>query len=259
MDIVAYGEYYNKAMQGIVDMLMEIGDPMACFKKRTYPDAFQTYIHKYAAVTDAIEKVYQEEEQPQKWLEKLADRLVSSAERVLNDIPKKNKRGDQLINFNMCMAVYVIPALLEYKGQAMEPLTDLIVEKWNSTLKASIGKANYERIEAGFHRKLCYLTTAVCESQGKADDCYELEALRAYRDDYLLSSEEGKAIVEEYYNIAPTIVNRIGREEKAAEIYEEIYKAYISPCVKLIEAGEQEACKEQYMNMVYELKGRYMA
>lgn len=259
MDIVAYGEYYNKAMQGIVDMLLDIGNPMASFKRNAYPDAFQVYVHKYADVVDAIEKVYQEEENPQQWLEKLASRLVDTVERELNDIPKKNKRSDQLINYNMSMAIYVLPSILEYKGQSVEPLTDLLVEKWNVTFKTSIGKATYDKIEKGFHRKLCYITTAACESQGKEDNCYELELLRAYRDEYLLSTEEGQAIVKEYYNIAPTIVNRIGRSKNSNEIYEEIWKTYLSPCVRLIEAGEQEACKEQYMDMVYELKGRYMA
>ena len=39
----------------------------------------------------------------------------------------------------------------------------------------------------------------------------------------------------------------------------EIWKNYLAPCVGLIEAGRPEACQEQYMAMVYELKGRYMA
>lgn len=259
MDIVAYGEYYNLAMQGITDMLMEEENPLAAFKKDKYPAAFQDYVHKYAEVLDAIEKVYQEEENPQQWLEKLSDRLVNEAKGQLDLIPKKSKRTDQLINYNMILAIYVFPAILECKGQSAEPLSDLIVEKWNKEFKTSVGSATYEKIEAGFHRKLCYITTAVCESLGKEDNCYELELLRDYRDSYLLSSGEGKALVDEYYDIAPTIVNRISRSEHADEVYEEIWKNYLSPCVQLIESGQKEDCREKYMNMVYELKGRYMA
>ena len=33
MDLVAYGESYNQAMQGIEDMLLTEGNPMASFKK----------------------------------------------------------------------------------------------------------------------------------------------------------------------------------------------------------------------------------
>ena len=35
----------------------------------------------------------------------------------------------------------------------------------------------------------CYITTAVCRSMDKADNCYELTTLREYRDGYLLRSE----------------------------------------------------------------------
>ena len=259
MDIIAYGEYYNRAMQGITEMVLQQANPMSSFKRDSYPAAFETYMHKYMSVIDAIEKVYQEEENPQKWLDKLTERLIGEVKKELDAIPKKNKRNDQLLSYNMILAIYVFPAILEQKGQSAEPLTDQIVEEWNKTFKTTIGKATYEKIEQGFHRKLCYITTAVCESQGKPDDCYELETLRGYRDTYLLSTEDGRKLVNEYYNIAPTIVNRISKCENSGELYEEICKDYISPCIRMIEAGELEACKEKYMDMVYELKGRYMA
>lgn len=259
MDVVAYGEYYNRAMQGIEDMLLLAGNPMAFFKKDKYPEGFQSYLRQYIEVIDAIEKVYQEEADPSAWLDKLADRLVSGAKRELDGIQKKGKRTEKMTDFNMTLAIYLLPAILEQKGQAAEPLTDRIVEKWNVAFQTSVGKASYDKIEGGFHRKLCYITTAVCESQGKPDDCYELELLRAYRDGYLLSTEEGKKLVKEYYNIAPTIVNRIGRMEDSKAVYEEIWSAYLSPCIRLIEEGKKEECKAQYMKMVYTLKGRYMA
>ena len=63
MDIVAYGEYYNKAMQGITDMLLEAGNPLASFKKDRYPEAFQAYLRKHLEVLDAVEQVYQAEEE----------------------------------------------------------------------------------------------------------------------------------------------------------------------------------------------------
>ncbi len=259
MDIVAYGERYNQAMQGIEDMLLQAGNPLDSFKRDKYPEGFQAYLRRNLDVIDAIEQVYTYEDgQDQEWLEKLADHLVAAAGRELDGIQKKGKRNEKLIDFNMILAVFVFPAILEKKGQSAEPLTDLIVEKWNSAFKTSIGKANYEKIESGFHRKFCYITTAVCESQGKPDDCYELNLLRDYRDRYLMATEEGAALVKEYYDIAPTIVNRIGRCKDAGRIYERIWKDYLVPCVRLIETGDREGCKKKYMDMVYDLKGRYM-
>ena len=259
MDIIEYGETYNRAMQGIEDMLFGEDNPMDAFKRDLYPEAFQAYLRKYLDVINAIERIYQEEEDKEAWLDKLATRLVDAASQALQAIPKKSKRNDQLINYNMILAVYVFPALLEQKGESAEALTDLLVEKWNKAFKTSVGKASYEKIESGFHRKWCYITTAVCESRGRPDDCYELELFRSYRDEYLLSTAEGTALVDEYYDIAPTIVNRIGRLPNSREIYDGIWDNYLSGCVRLIEKGENEACRDLYKDMVYDLKERYMA
>ena len=40
MDIVAYGETYNRAMQGIEDMLLKEENPMASFKKERLSGSF---------------------------------------------------------------------------------------------------------------------------------------------------------------------------------------------------------------------------
>lgn len=259
MDVVAYGDAYNQAMQGLEDMLFELENPMAQFKKSSYPSMFQTYFHKHEHVVAAIENVYQMEEEPDGWCGKLATRLADLAQEHLNSIPKKSRREDQLLNFNMILVTYLFPAILEYKGRSAEPVTDAMVKVWNDRFKTTIGKASYEKIEEGFHRKFCYITTAVCESLGKPDDCYELELLRHYRDTYLLTTKEGRALVEEYYNIAPTIVTRINKQADASSVYEKIWNTYLEPCIRYIEQEKQADCQHCYMDMVQELKGRYIA
>ena len=46
MDLVAYGEAHNKAMQGIEYMLFQVKNPMGHFKKSTYPEQFEDYYRK---------------------------------------------------------------------------------------------------------------------------------------------------------------------------------------------------------------------
>ena len=104
----------------------------------------------------------------------------------------------------------------------------------------------------------CYITTAVCRSLDKPDDCCELTALRKYRDEYLLMSDGGRKLVEEYYNIAPTIVKRINKEKDAGEIYRGIWQDYLSPCIRLIEEDRNEECREVYSRMVRRLESDYM-
>ena len=260
MDLVAYGESYNQAMQGIEDMLLKEDNPMKTFKRDVYPEAFQAYLRRNLDTINAIERVYQQEENPEAWLTRLSDHLIDCVQSELDGITKKGKKSEQQINYNMILAVYVFPALLEQKNnQSAEPLADVLMTRWNETFKTSVGKADYEKIEQGFHRKFCYITTAACESQGKADNCYELELLRSYRDNYLLQSEEGGAMVKEYYNIAPTIVNRIARQENAGAVYDELWNSYLMDCVHKIENGENEACRERYAEIVSDRKSRYMS
>lgn len=259
MELTAYEEAHNRAMQGIEEMLFEVENPMGHFKKAVYTGQFESYCRKYADVIEAVEAAWQTEEQPQEWCRKLAGHLAQEASKRLDAIQRKGQRSDALLGYNMVLAVYLLPAFLEARGRSTEEVTDAIVEAWNKQFRTTVGKASYEKIVGGFQKKLCYITTAVCGSLGKEDGCYELELLRGYRDGYLMASEDGKALVDEYYNIAPTIVSRINREACAAKVYREIWDTYLKPCIRYIEEKKLEDCKACYMDMVMDLKGRYIA
>ncbi len=104
----------------------------------------------------------------------------------------------------------------------------------------------------------CFITTAICEHIGKPDDCYELEVLREFRDSWLLKQVDGEQLVDEYYRIAPHIVERIKASGEADEVYSDLLERYIEPCVRLIEAEKQEQCCALYQTMVDEMKSRYL-
>ncbi len=104
----------------------------------------------------------------------------------------------------------------------------------------------------------CFITTAVCESFGKPDDCYELTAFRNFRDNWLANESDGKSLIAEYYSIAPKIVAKINMCLDAAEIYCGIWENYLKPCLKFIESGEYIQCKFKYIEMVMYLKNLYM-
>ena len=259
MDAAAYEESRNQALEGLKDMLFGVENPMAQFKRASYPDLFQSYYQKHEPAIGAMENVYQSGEDQEAWCQELAGRLADLAEGPLQAIEKKSRREDQQLNFNMVLATYLFPAILEYRGRCSKPVTDAMAGEWNKRFKANVGTATYEKIEEGFHRKFCYITTAVCQSLGKEDDCYELELLRRYRDTYLMATREGKALVEEYYDIAPTIVTRINRQEDSSCIYRDIWNLYLEPCIRYIEKQQLKDCQRCYMDMVLELKGRYIA
>lgn len=103
----------------------------------------------------------------------------------------------------------------------------------------------------------CFVTTAVCDSFGKADDCYELTAFRKFRDGWLSVQPDGKSLIAEYYAIAPRIVANINRLTDAAQIYKSIWQKYLEPCLRFIERGDNLSCKNKYIDMIRELKRIY--
>ena len=104
----------------------------------------------------------------------------------------------------------------------------------------------------------CFITTAVCDSFGKADDCYELTAFRNFRDNWLALQNDGKNLIAEYYNIAPKIVEKINGLNNAAQIYKNIWEKYLAACLNFIEKGDNLSCKNTYIDMVKNLKKKFL-
>jgi hypothetical protein len=125
---------------------------------------------------------------------------------------------------------------------------------WADKFIAEIEEEN-KRIETTSKKQSgCFITTAVCVMQNKPDDCYELTAFRTFRDNWLAQMPEGQTAIQEYYDVAPRIVERINKHKNKREIYDGIYKKYLLPCLSLIEAGDNQACFEKYKEMVDKLR-----
>lgn len=105
----------------------------------------------------------------------------------------------------------------------------------------------------------CFITTACVEARGVADDCYELNILREFRDNYLKNRANGMKDIAEYYRIAPRIVESINNTSAASEIWDAIYRDMISPCVSLVAAHRYEDAYERYKSFVLKLRSKYIA
>lgn len=103
----------------------------------------------------------------------------------------------------------------------------------------------------------CFITTAVCLSLGKSDDCEELTVMRAFRDEWLRKQPDGEALIADYYDIAPGIVEKIDKQADRKSIYESIYRDYIEPCVNYAKAKRFSESGKVYVNMVGLLKEKY--
>lgn len=104
----------------------------------------------------------------------------------------------------------------------------------------------------------CFVTTAVCDSFGKPDDCEELTTFRKFRDCWLMNQPDGKNLIAEYYSIAPRIVDKINCLPNAAQIYKSIWEKYLEPCLRFIKSNDNLSCKNKYVEMIRELKKAYV-
>ena len=101
----------------------------------------------------------------------------------------------------------------------------------------------------------CFLTTAVAERRGEPDDGPALTALRAFRDGYMMRTPERRALVAEYYQIAPKLVAAIPRGDSA---WERIAGA-VDAAVDAIAAGADDRAFGIYAALVGRLKADWGA
>ncbi len=249
---------YLTGIEGMPKLLLELENPLQSFHKKTYEDSFKRAYERNLPTLDAVESGYNLVIDKDQFLTNMAEALAKAAKSEVDKIEKRGKRDQQLVDYNMAMAVYVLPMILEYKGNSTKPLCEKVLAAWKKEFpKSNIQAAEYEVILSGFHKKFCYITTAVCETFHKPDDCYELTLLRGYRDSYLMAQPEGEEMIREYYDVAPSIVKHINKRKDRAEIYRGVWDEYLAPCIQMIEEGENEACQKLYRDMVYTLKERY--
>lgn len=231
------------------------------FKKKLYKEAIEDARKKHAGMINMMVGCFEEcaqEDRPQ-LVEELADVIPEYACGKMQSV-KKLSRESYAMDYNLNMAAFVVPVLNYNRNEHCVAVTKRMVELWNqrkvNSLKLS--HSTYEEIAGGFERKLCYITTAVCRSQGKPDDCYELRAFRDFRDGYLMRSGDGRRLVEEYYDIAPGIVMLINMEKHPDKTYEGIYEKHLMPCLRFIEEGRRNDCRNRYISMVRELEEKYL-
>lgn len=118
----------------------------------------------------------------------------------------------------------------------------------------SDGAWRKKRSDAGETKKKsgCFLTTAAVQFKGLPDDCHELEVMRQFRDTFLLSTAEGRQLVERYYASAPTIAARLTGRADLEPVWD-----VISTCVALIEAGKHSQAVLEYQAMFMDLERRF--
>lgn len=102
----------------------------------------------------------------------------------------------------------------------------------------------------------CYLTTAMCDILHKPDDCFELEALRGFRENYLRRTSQGVELLKEYDEIGPRIASKLLAANHREEIAKTMLADFILLAIEKIQQEKNEEAVIIYQNMVTWLRER---
>lgn len=103
----------------------------------------------------------------------------------------------------------------------------------------------------------CYLTTAMCEVLGFDDHCEILETLRNYRDEYMMNTDFGLALLHDYNTVGPKIADKIHEDEEQVNIAITMLNSYIKPAIAFINKNDNETALMVYETMTLDLMDYY--
>lgn len=252
---------YKESLEKIPQLLSDIEAMLPRFSINKYSDCFNDYERKSTPLLLPAEQYASLSEENCKLVaEELADTIVKTiTERIMSKSNKKVPKSTQIDQYRFFFTVYLVPMVRHLNYEISEPFADALIDTWIKAYpKFPFQKSEYERLVSGFKRKgLCFITTAVCDTLQKDDDCYELMAFRRFRDTYMLLEPQRRELVEEYYKVAPAIVTSINMDPCAEQTYQKIWVNYLQPCLKSLEEEKYEVCEKQYTQMVEKLKSKY--
>ncbi|MEM6908687.1 MAG: CFI-box-CTERM domain-containing protein [Pseudomonadota bacterium] len=93
----------------------------------------------------------------------------------------------------------------------------------------------------------CFLTTAAVDQIGLDDDCWELETLRRFRDDWLVHQPGGAEDIQTYYEQAPYIAEQL--RAQPAELLK-LYWLFIVPSALAAQFGFKRTARRLYTRMM---------
>lgn len=251
---------YEEALEKI-DLLVKDYDRIITYFTRTN---YSTSFENYGRTTDEL--LLSVEQYATSFgvdldhvIHEVAGKLISFIDTDINQskgMLSGSSKAKAIDQYRFFITVYLIPRIRSRMLTISEPLSDSIISEWGMRYpKYEFKKASYEEILKGFERKgFCFITSAVCDTMNKPDDCYELTAFRAFRDTYMQQTQERLKLVSQYYELAPIIVTYINYCTDRNRIYDTLWKQYLKRCLKAIEAKKYDICEKYYTKMIYELK-----
>lgn len=195
-------------------------------------------------------------------MEQICRELVDDLEAYMTADPRWKRRGARSKVFwevKVVLAIFLMPLVRKLGLTCAEDFRTGVHREWLARWPQERWEpGDYDTLAAGYsRRKLCFITTATCRHEGRADDCAELRAFRAFRDGWLTAQGE-TALIERYYAVAPGIVTCIDHCDDADARYAEIRSRWLEPCYQALQENRPKDCRTTYVDMVQTLEQRYL-
>lgn len=127
---------------------------------------------------------------------------------------------------------------------------------WATDRKETLAQS-FESQECTPPPQACFLTTACCEVLGLGDNCFELAALRHYRDRVLVNLPGGEAAIASYYLVAPAILARLPQHERVRRL-SSLYARFILPSAIAAWLGLNGLAFRLYARMMRDLAREFV-
>lgn len=244
--VTRYGDYYKK------------------ITRKEFPDAFAVYEAQNADILRRMDDCAAAcPEGIAACMQEVCAELLDAIEAHLKENKawnRKSARERLFFETKVILAIFLTPLAQKLKLACAKDFRSELNRQWLARYpKENWTPGDYQTISDGFRkRKFCFITTAVCQFEGRPDDCTELTALRAFRDGWLSESEGGAELIEQYYALAPSIVACIDYCDDPVGRYAELRTRWLTPCLQAVSDGRSEDCRAIYTDMVRTLQARYL-
>lgn len=250
----------DEAVDALTPKTVDLGNARDAFSRKKYPESFNAYYLELQKSLIILDRAYGAcTGDKGELVKEYAEALANKIKKDVNITEFKQLKNTDFEKVVFLYVAFAVPAILKFNAEYSDELADDFLLTWNrENKKRKLGKATFEMLNEGFKKKWCFITTAVCGTLKKPDDCVELTSFRNFRDNYLSNQPGGKEQIQEYYIIAPLIVNAINTSGEKDKIYKEIWSNRLSKCLEYYKQGEYEKCREEYADMVSFLREKWL-
>ena len=243
----------------LLDTVKNYPDYYKKLDKKFIFDAFELYEFSNAETLRALDACVAAE--PSR-MGRICTEFVDDLETYMSADPRwkrKTSRSNVFWETKVVLAIFLTPLVRKLGLACAEDFRTGLHRTWLARWPQQHWEpGDYDLLVSGYRkRKFCFITTATCRHEGKADDCAELEHFRAFRDGWL--TERGEtALIDRYYAVAPAIVACIDYCDDAEARYAEIRSRWLEPCYIALQEDRPADCRAIYVDMVQTLEQRYL-